>query len=111
MGERLGFSQVISFHTDHTDRIVELLAEWDETEAARDITGYAGTHILVDRDDPRHVMIVAEFASTEPGVSAWEEAQRNNDRPETQEWARRVRELIDAEPEWSHFDEVYRTDF
>src|SRR5262245_53781462 len=111
MSERLGFSQVISFRTDHADEVVALIEEWDEIQSTLDVMGYTGTHILRDRDDPRHLFIVAEFASIEPGVSAWDEAQKNNDRAETQEWARRVRELIDEEPEWMHFDEVYRTDF
>jgi hypothetical protein len=111
MSGRIGFSQVISFRTDHVDEIVALIEEWDDLQSTLDIMGYTGTHILVDRDDPRHLYVVAEFASTEPGVSAFEEAQRNNDRPETQAWAARVRSLIDEEPEWMHFDEVYRTDF
>ena len=111
MTDRVGFSQVISFRTDHVERIVELIEEWDDIQSTLDVMGYTGTHILRDRDDPRHLFIVAEFATTEPGVSAFEEAQRNNDRPETQEWARKVRELIDEEPEWMHFDEIYRTDF
>ena len=106
----LKFSQFISMYTDHVDRVVEMITEWDELQSTLDVMGYTGTHVLRDRDDPRHVVIVAEFASVEPGVSAFEEAQKNNDRPETNEWARRMRELLDAEPEWSHYDEHYRTD-
>jgi len=97
-------------HTDQVDRVVDMITEWDELQSTLDVMGYTGTHVLVDRDDPRHVLIVAEFASVEPGVSAFEEAQKNNDRPETNDWARRLRELLDDEPEWSHFDEHYRTD-
>jgi hypothetical protein len=111
MDRRLGFSQVISFRTDHVDEVVALIEEWDDIQSTLDVMGYTGTHILRDRADPRHLYVVAEFASTEPGVSAFEEAQRNNDRAETQEWATKMRALIDAEPEWLHFDEVYRTDF
>ena len=90
---------------------MSLIEEWDDIQSTLDVMGYTGTHILRDRDDPRHLYIVAEFASTEPGVSAFEEAQRNNVRPETEEWASKIRALIDEEPEWMHFDEVYRTDF
>ncbi len=82
---RLNFSQVISMHTDHPDRVIELIEEWDELQSTLDVMGYTGTHVLVDRDDPRHVLIVAEFASAEPGVSAFEEAQKNNDRPGDQQ--------------------------
>ena len=108
---RVGFSQMISLRTDHPDEIIKLIEEWDDMQSQLDVMGYSGTHILSDRDDPRHYIIVAEFHSIEPGVSAYEEAQKNNDRPETNEWARRMRELIDGEPEWTHFDELYRTDF
>ena len=108
---RVGFSQMISLWTDHPDEIIKLIEEWDDMQSQLDVMGYTGTHILNDRDDPRHYIIVAEFQSTEPGVSAYEEAQKNNDRPETNEWARRMRELIDHEPVWSNFDELYRTDF
>jgi hypothetical protein len=110
MPRRHGFSQTISFRTEHADEIVALIEQWDEMQSTLDVMGYIGTHVLCDRDDPGHYIIVAEFASVEPGVSAVEEAQRNNDRPETQEWARKFAKLVDGEPEWGHYDELYRTD-
>ena len=45
----------------------------------------------------------------DPEVSAADEAARNNDRPETQEWVRRFREVIDGDPEYHDYDEIYRT--
>ena len=61
-------------------------------------------------DDPGHYVIVAEFAVVDPNVSAVEEAMKNNDRPITQEWARRMRSISDgSEPEWGNYDEIYRT--
>ena len=39
-----------------------------------------------------------------------EEAARNNARPETREWAARLLELINGEPEYHHYDDIYRTD-
>jgi hypothetical protein len=71
--------------------------------------GYIGTHVLADRDDPGRYLIIAEFAAVEPGVSAADEAARNNDRPETQAWARNLLEVIEGEPAYSNFDELYRT--
>ena len=47
----------------------------------------------------------------DPDVSAADEANRNNERPETQATAARMRELVDGEPEYRHYDELYRTDF
>jgi hypothetical protein len=72
--------------------------------------GYAGLRVLVDRDDPERVFVIAEFAAVEPGVPAVEEAQRNNDRPETNEIAARMVALSTTPPEYHDFDEVYRTD-
>ena len=106
----MNFTQTMSFRTEHEDEIVALAREWDEMQAEADVMGYIGSHVLRDRDDPGHYVIVAEFAVVDPNVSAVEEAQKNNDRPITQEWARRLIELSDGvEPEWGNFDEIYRT--
>ncbi len=55
-------------------------------------------------------MIIADFGVVDPDVSAADEAARNNLRPETQEWGKRMRQVIQGEPEYHDFDEVYRTD-
>ena len=56
-------------------------------------------------------MIIADFGVVDPDVSAADEAARNNERPETQRLGARLPEVIDGEPEYHHFDELYRTDF
>jgi hypothetical protein len=104
------FVQIITVRSDRLEDMLEFAAEWDRNQAAGEIMGYAGMRILADRDDPGRYFVVAEFAEVEPGVSAVEEAQRNNDRPETQASAARMLALCKGEPEWHHFDEVYRTD-
>jgi hypothetical protein len=55
-------------------------------------------------------MFIADFGVVDPDVSAVEEAARNNERPETQEGAARLRELV-GEIEYHHYDELYRTEF
>ena len=45
----------------------------------------------------------------DPNISAVEEAMKNNDRPITQEWARRMLAMSKDEPEWGNYDEIYRT--
>ena len=104
------FVQVISFRTEQLDEILEIMAEWDEHQAAGEIMGYAGLRVLADRNDPGHVFVVAEFAAVDPDVSPAEEAQRNNNRPETQTAAARITALASTEPVFHDFDEVYRTD-
>jgi len=55
-------------------------------------------------------MSVADVGVVDPNVSAADEAARNNTRPETRAWSAKLLELIDGEPEYHHFDEIYRTD-
>lgn len=105
----MNFSQIISVRSDHPDAIVQMLADWDRAQAETDVMGYIGTHMLADRDDPGRYLIIAEFAAVEPGVPAADEAAKNNDRPETQAWAEKLREVIEGEPAYGNYDELYRT--
>jgi hypothetical protein len=91
-------------------RLVELARDWDIRQATSDITGYIGTGVLADRDDPGTYVIVADFGAIDPEVPAVDEAQRHNERPETQASAERLRALATGEIEFRHFDELYRTD-
>jgi hypothetical protein len=104
------FTQTITVRCDDPAPIIEMLAEWDLQQAASDIMGYMGTRLLADRDNPGHYMIIADFGVVDPNVSAAEEAERNNERPETQAWAARLLAVVDDQPEYRHFDELYRTD-
>jgi hypothetical protein len=105
----VNFTQTISVRTNDPDAIIQLLEEWDRDQAGSDIMGFAGSQLLADRETPGQYLLVARFAVVDPDVSAAEEAARNNERPETQEWARRFRELVDGEPVYHHYDELYRT--
>lgn len=107
----LNFSQTITMYADDPAPIIELLQEWDRNQASADIMGYMGIRLLADREEPRRYVIIADFGVVDPDVSAADEAQRNNERPETQASAARMREVIDGEPEWHHYDELYRTDY
>jgi hypothetical protein len=105
------FSQTIAVRTDDPAPIIELLEQWDLDQASTDIMGYMGVRLLADRDAPGLYLIVADFGVVDPDVPAADEASRNNERPETQAWAARLRELVHGEPEYRHYDELHRTDF
>jgi hypothetical protein len=105
----VNFTQIISVRSDHPDAIVQLLADWDRNQAEADVMGYMGTHVLADREDPGRYLIIAEFAAVDPDVPAAEEAARNNERPETQAWAKKLLEVIEGKPVYRHYDELYRT--
>ncbi len=104
------FSQTIAVHCQDPAPIIEMLVQWDLNQATSDIMGYMGTRLLADRDEPGRYIIVADFGVIDPEVSAAEEAARNNERPETKAFAARLLEVVDGEPEYRHYDELYRTD-
>jgi hypothetical protein len=104
------FMQTFSMRCDDPGALVALAEAWDRQQAAADIMGYMGSRVLADRDDPGRYMFIADFGVVDPDVSAVEEAARNNERPETQEGAARLRELV-GEIEYHHYDELYRTEF
>jgi hypothetical protein len=98
------YTQTISIRSDNPEALVDMLAAWDREQATTDVMGFTGTHLLADREDPGLYLIVAEFAMVDPDVSAAEEAERNNERPETQAWARKLLEVIDGEPVYRQYD-------
>ncbi len=104
------FRQTIAVRCTDPERLLEVLAQWDLEQATTDIMGYMGLRVLADRDQPGHYLIMADFGIVDPEVSAADEALRNNERPETQATAAKLRELLDDEPEYRHYDELYRTD-
>jgi hypothetical protein len=105
----VNFVQTIRVRSDEPDVLAEMLREWDADQSTADIMGYMGSHLYCDRENPGHYLIVAEFGVVDPDVTAAEEALRNNDRPETQAWAQRLLEHIQGEPQYHHYDELYRT--
>jgi hypothetical protein len=107
------FTQAISVKCSDPERVqglIEVLQAWDRNQAQADIMGYMGLRMLADRDTPDEYLILADFGVVDPNVSAADEAARNNERPETQETARRMRELVDEEPVYRHYDWLYLTD-
>ena len=103
------FTQTMTVRCGDPAVLIEMLRQWDEQQATADIMGYMGTRVLADRDNPGVYVIEADFGVVDPNVSALEEAERNNQRPETQMWAERLRAAVDDEPEYRHYDELYRT--
>ena len=103
------FTQGISVRCANAGALADLLARWDELQSASDVMGYIGTRLLADRDDPGHYLILAEFAEVDGDLSAADEAELNNQRAETNRWAAELRSLVQGEPDWIHYDELYRT--
>ena len=107
------FTQAMSVRCsdpEKMEQVVELLRQWDRDQAQADIMGYMGIRVLADRETPDEYLILADFGVVDPDVSAADEAARNNERPETQETARRMRELLDDDPVYRNYDWLYLTD-
>lgn len=103
------FTQTITVRCDDPQELVELGKAWDVNQASGDIMGYMGMRVLADRNTPGQYVIEADFGIVDPDVSAYDEARRNDQRSETHEWAVRLREVIEGEPSYRHYDELYRT--
>jgi hypothetical protein len=105
------FTQTIAFRSDQPDALVAILREWDVLQASQEATGYMEVRILADRDDPGRYLLVNDFGALDPEVSAAQEAYLNNERSQTQEFAKRMSALSKGDAEWHHYDELYRTTF
>jgi len=83
------FVQLIDYETDRPDEMDRLMDQWAQaTEGTRIPTSAMVGH---DRDNPKHYVEIVEFPS-------YEEAMRNNDLPETQQFADRMRALCTRGP-------------
>lgn len=92
------YVQTMSVQAGDPEALEQLLTTWHEAEAGI-APGYIGSRLLADRDHPGRYMILVDFSSAE-------EAEKNNDRPETQEWAAKLGALIESDAAFGNFDEV-----
>ena len=104
------FTQTITVHCPEPEKLIEMISQWDYDHAVGDITSYMGTRVLADRAHLGRYVIIVDFGVIDPDVSAAEEAARHNERPETKAMAAATAAIMDGEPEYHDYDEVYRTD-
>lgn len=90
------FTQHIVVDADDPQALIALLQSWQDSDATA-APGYIGGRLLAFRDKPGRYVLQADFES-------WEDAEKNNDRPETQAWAERFRALINGEPKYENLD-------
>jgi quinol monooxygenase YgiN len=89
------FVQHITFTTKRFDEFLKIATEPDPGAP-----GNPSYQILKDRDHPDTYVATVVFDS-------YEDAMKNNDRPETQEFAAKMAELTDDAPGWGNFDLVF----
>ena len=96
------FIQIVSFHCADLEALRDIENEWlAATEGRRTLVRET---VLVDRNDPTHVMTINEFAS-------YDAAMQNSALPETDAMARKVVPLLIGEPTYHDLDVVQVTDF
>ena len=89
------FTQHIVFYADSDEEVLELFSSGDDSEGSALIGG----KVLHSRDQPGRYIIQVDFESLEA-------AQANNERPETQAWAERLRAIARSEIKWENLDVV-----
>ena len=91
------FVQIIEMKTKKIDEIQKLATEYDMATKGR----ATDTRALVckDRDNADRYFVIVEFPS-------WEDAQKNNDLPETQQFAEKQMALVDGPPTFYNLDVI-----
>ena len=88
------FVQHVRFKTSKFDEMQKLIAEDSSVENA---PGNPTFWVLQDRDTPNAYVVTVVFDS-------YEEAMKNNDRPETQAFSAKMGELTDGPTEYGNYD-------
>lgn len=96
----MSFTQIMTVEGADEKALQDHIASWHREQAGV-APGYLGARVLAG-DGASHVVEV-EFSSEE-------EAQRNNDRPETAAWAEKLRELGGGPVSYQNLRLVYSTD-
>jgi hypothetical protein len=90
-----GFVQIIQYKTSKFDEMQKVADRWREQTEGRRST--ARLMVCSDRDNPGQFMTIVEFPS-------YEEAMRNNDLPETQQFSQEMMSHADGPPAFHNLD-------
>ena len=90
----MSFMQIIKYRTDRPDEIIRLA---DEMEASGGPHAYTYLAATKDLDNADTYYTVVEFPSQEV-------AMKNNDDPQTKQFAAKMMELCDGPPEFINLD-------
>jgi hypothetical protein len=89
------FVQIIEYQSSKFDEMQKLSDEWRAATQGKRSVGRVT--VCADRDRPGTYLTIAEFPS-------YEEAMKNNDLPETGEFAGRMQALADGPPSFRNLD-------
>ncbi|WP_424347659.1 hypothetical protein [Kocuria sp. CH-021] len=93
----MAFVQLIEYTTSRPEEVAEVLADWQQSSQGK----RTARRVLSakDRNDPKRFVEIVFFDS-------YESAMENSQLPETQEYARKLTELMDGEPVFRDLDVV-----
>ncbi|MDI3329595.1 MAG: hypothetical protein QJR09_02525 [Micrococcus sp.] len=93
----MAFIQLVEYTTSRPDEVDGIIAEWQQAgQGKRTARRALNTR---HREDPNRYCQIVFFDS-------YESAMENSQLPETQEFARRMAELVDGEPTFRNLDVV-----
>jgi quinol monooxygenase YgiN len=92
----MAFIQIVEAHTSRADELEALTQQIEQSTADRTVRRAIRTQ---DRDDPSRFMVMIFFDS-------YESAMENSNLPETQEFSRKMMELVDGPPTFHNLDVV-----
>ncbi len=97
----MAFTQMMTVHTRDQQQLASLLEEWHRDQQGT-APGYEGARLLADGEKDDRFVIEVDFTSQS-------DAQRNDDRPETQAWAEKLQAATDGQPEYHDYEVVFAT--
>lgn len=89
------FVQMIEYHTQHADKINEILDQWRAASSGQRTA--TRSVVTSDRDHDGTYVVVVEFPS-------YEAAMANSNLPETTEFAEKIVALCDAPPVYRNLE-------
>ena len=98
----MAFTQIIEVQSDDVEAVEKHVFDWDRRQKGI-APGYQSARILADRNRPGTYLIEVEFDSEE-------NADKNDARPETNEWASQIRTLVKRDPSYRNLAEVCSTE-
>ncbi len=93
----MAFIQLIEYTTSRPEEVAEVVAEWERASQGNRTARRVLT--TADRSDPTRFCEIVFFDS-------YESAMENSELPQTQEYAGKLRELMDGEPTFRDLDVV-----
>ena len=96
------FVQIVEFESKNIDEHMKIDKEWEAAAQGQSLG--SRSMVCADRDNPGRYFVIVEFPS-------YEDAQKNNELPVTQEFSQRHAAVDDTEPRFVNLDVITEADW